>query len=180
MTKSLKPLTPRIKWQGKRGVILRLMDTTVLIDAKLSKIETLSWENVTYALPPDKGGKEKVLLNGISGQVRAGQVVAILGGSGAGKTTLLNTLAGRIGPGRLEGNILVDGYERNAALWNIQCAYVEQDDIMFRNLSVFETLKYAAYLRLPSSMSNAMKLQRVESIINALGLQGWYIVLIKS
>ena len=49
-------------------LILRLMDTTVLIDAKLSKIETLSWENVTYALPPDKGGKEKV---------RAGQVVAI-------------------------------------------------------------------------------------------------------
>ena len=64
------------------------------------------------------------------------------------------------------------GHERNPANWHIQCAYVEQDDIMFRNLTVFETLRYAAKLRLPRKMSEAEKLERVEAVIASLGLQG--------
>ena len=38
-----------------------------------------------------KDSKRKVL-NGVSGEFRAGRFTAILGGSGAGKTTLLNTI----------------------------------------------------------------------------------------
>jgi ABC-type multidrug transport system ATPase subunit len=78
---------------------------------------------------------EKPLLVEMSGHVMAGEVVAIMGGSCAGRSTLLNTLAGRIGPGKLSGDLLVDGHPRNPSTWKIQCAYVVQDDIMFRNLS---------------------------------------------
>jgi ABC-type transport system involved in cytochrome bd biosynthesis fused ATPase/permease subunit len=93
--------------------------------------------------------------------------------TGAGKTTFLNTLAGRIGPaGTLTGAILVNGAPRRHSIWRSQCAYVEQDDLLYPNLSVYETIKFAALLRLPSSMSNETKLQRVDEVIMELGLNG--------
>jgi ABC-type multidrug transport system ATPase subunit len=137
-------------------------------------VKEFRWNNVCLSatVKVGKDTVEKPLLVNMSGHVVAGEVVAIMGGSGAGKSTLLNTLAGRIGPGKLSGDILVDGHPRNPSTWKIQCAYVEQDDIMFRNLSVYETLRYSALLRLPSIMSDNEKMDRVESVIAALGLQG--------
>ena len=46
-----------------------------------------------------------------------------------------------------------------------------QDDVLFPQLSVEETLVFAAFLRLPSSMSTKQKYQRVEMIIKELGLE---------
>jgi ABC-type multidrug transport system ATPase subunit len=83
----------------------------------------------------------------------------------------LNTLAGRIGAGELMGEILVDGQQRQSSTWKIQCAYVEQDDILFPSLTVFETLMYSARLRLPSNLSRKEKKERVEKVIAVLGLQ---------
>eukprot|EP00842_Homolaphlyctis_polyrhiza_P003077 jgi/Hompol1/3770/HPOL_006734-RA len=133
---------------------------------------SLKWSNVGYSVTIPKTKAEKQLLKNMFGEVKAGEVVAIMGGSGAGKSTLLNTLAGRIGPGKLTGEILLDGKPRNAATWRLECAYVEQDDVMFRNLSVEETISYAANLRLPSSMSKAEKAKRVDEVIACLGLNG--------
>ena len=39
--------------------------------------------------------KGKVLLQGVTGEVNAGEVTAVLGPSGAGKTTFLNVLCGK-------------------------------------------------------------------------------------
>ncbi len=41
-------------------------------------------------------GSERVILNGVSGIIKAGEVTAIMGASGAGKTTLLNIISCRI------------------------------------------------------------------------------------
>lgn len=46
-----------------------------------------------------------------------------------------------------------------------------QDDLFYESLTVWETLKYAAFLRLPQHMSKDAKKQRVERVIAALGLQ---------
>ncbi|KAJ2999804.1 ATP-binding cassette sub- G member 2 [Globomyces sp. JEL0801] len=128
------------------------------------------WSNVNYSVPVNKQSKQ--LLKDVSGQVKAGEVIAIMGGSGAGKSTLLNTLAGRIGPGELSGNILVDGKPRNPSTWTRQCAYVEQDDILFKNLTVFETLMYSARLRLSRSIPITEKKALVDKVIAQLGLEG--------
>jgi ABC-type multidrug transport system ATPase subunit len=113
----------------------------------VTPVKKFSWNKVSLSIELQQGRKvvEKPLIQNLSGCVMAGELVGIMGGSGAGKTTLLNTLAGRIGPGKLTGkhllhiqtnsffasdlifigDILVDGHERNSATWKSQCAYVE-------------------------------------------------------
>lgn len=52
-----------------------------------------------------------------------------------------------------------------------RCAcHWSQDDLFYESLTVWETLKYAAALRLPQHMSKEAKKQRVEMVITALGL----------
>ncbi|KAI3642679.1 hypothetical protein MP228_012234 [Amoeboaphelidium protococcarum] len=117
---------------------------------------TLSWSNVSYSV--DVGGqKKRTLLQDVSGIVKPGEVVAIMGASGAGKSTLLNVLAGRIGAGDLSGEILVNGRPRNPSNWRNVMAFVEQDDLLFDNLTVKETILYSARLRLPSSAAGNQK-----------------------
>ena len=45
-----------------------------------------------------------------------------------------------------------------------------QDDLLYETLTVHETLFYAAMLRLPSAMSTEQKTERVEHVIQTLGL----------
>lgn len=59
--------------------------------------------------------------------------------------------------------------------WCILIAFVSEDvahadDLLYETLTVFETLYFAALLRLPSQMSVAEKTERVESVITTLGL----------
>jgi ABC-type multidrug transport system fused ATPase/permease subunit len=66
------------------------------------------------------GESTKVLLHGVSGGARRGEILAVMGPSGAGKTTLLEILAGRKLPasGRPTGSVVVDGRPNDAAeMW---------------------------------------------------------------
>ena len=45
-----------------------------------------------------------------------------------------------------------------------------QDDLLYETLTVYETLYFAAMLRLPSAMSTEQKTQRVDHVIRTLGL----------
>ena len=66
-----------------------------------------TWQGVTYTIPV-KGGC-KMLLNDVSGYVRPGKLMALMGESGTGKTTLWNTLAQQIYFGDITSDFLVDG-----------------------------------------------------------------------
>ncbi|KAJ3111998.1 hypothetical protein HDU96_005078 [Phlyctochytrium bullatum] len=110
------------------------------------------------------------LLEDVTFHVPSGHLMAIMGGSGSGKTTLLNALAGRA-TGRVEGEILFNGEHPRRFLKGGAVAYVQQQDSLLPYLTVRDTLRYAARLRLPRTMSLREKDAMVESVILELGLK---------
>mmetsp|Transcript_47254 Transcript_47254/g.118992 ORF Transcript_47254/g.118992 Transcript_47254/m.118992 type:complete len:667 (-) Transcript_47254:105-2105(-) len=136
----------------------------------------LSWQDVTYEVDTYRGsvikrktGEKKRLLNGITGAVQPGTMVALMGPSGAGKSTALDVLAGRVKGSGLSGSLLINGHPRPRSMKKFS-AYVMQDDTLHGVLTVRENLYYSAMLRLPSSMSHREKLGRVDNVIQELGL----------
>ncbi|GMH34285.1 hypothetical protein BSKO_02119 [Bryopsis sp. KO-2023] len=113
---------------------------------------------------------KKRILCGISGGVGPCEVFAMMGPSGSGKTSLLSILGGRT-PKLLEvkGSMLFNGQQMTKSIKR-RIGFVTQDDLMYETLTVYETLYFAALLRLPKTMSRAEKGERVEAVIAALGL----------
>jgi ABC-type multidrug transport system ATPase subunit len=93
-----------------------------------------------------------------------------MGPSGGGKTTLLSILGGRTPKQtRAEGQVMFNG-ARITKRVKRQIGFVLQDDLLYATLTVYETLLFAAMLRLPKHKSKAEKAARVEAVIKALGL----------
>lgn len=113
---------------------------------------------------------EMHILHDVSGSVRSGELIAIMGPTGSGKTTLLNVLARRI-KRNVTGDILVNGEVIQGRRLKRRMGYVLQDDIFFPNLTVRDTISYTAYLKLPKSLSWKEKRERVDDILTELGIQ---------
>ena len=99
----------------------------------------------------EKGIRENklVLLHGLSGAFRPGVLTALMGVSGAGKTTLMDVLAGRKNTGYIQGEIYVSGFPKKQDSFARVSGYCEQSDIHSPLLTVYESLLYSAWLRLP-------------------------------
>jgi branched-chain amino acid transport system ATP-binding protein len=84
------------------------------------------------------------VLHGVSLDVKAGEIVALLGRNGMGKTTLIRSIMGVAPPGVREGSILLDGRElRGLAPHEIarrKVGYVPQGRRLFGSLTVIEHL----------------------------------------
>ena len=94
------------------------------------------------------------LLKGVSGAFRPGVLTALMGVSGAGKTTLMDVLAGRKTGGYIDGEITISGYPKNQATFARISGYCEQNDIHSPNVTVYESLVYSAWLRLPKEVES--------------------------
>lgn len=106
------------------------------------------------------------VLNGIHLDIKAGQMIALIGPSGAGKTTLTQILLGLYSPTR--GQMIWDGVpvtpERQQTLRG-QVGWVQQqlhlfDDTLFNNVSLWDT---------PNVETQA----RFENAMQAVGLLDW-------
>lgn len=112
----------------------------------------------------------KQILHSVSASMPVGTLTAIIGGSGSGKTTMLNTVAERMMSGRLTvgGTTTFNG---RAGVHSVRSAYVMQQDVLLSTLTVRETLRYAADLRLPPPTTEEERRKVVEEVILELGLK---------
>ncbi|KAI8347183.1 P-loop containing nucleoside triphosphate hydrolase protein [Choanephora cucurbitarum] len=126
----------------------------------------LVFHNIGYTLPTTK----QPILQQVTGRVKSGEVMAIMGPSGAGKTTLLDILANRTKSGQVSGQIYINGRQMAREEYAGLIGYVDQEDIMIPTLTVYETILYSALLRLPRSMSDAAKKFRVMEVMQELNI----------
>ncbi|XP_051122381.1 ABC transporter G family member 21 [Andrographis paniculata] len=138
----------------------------------------LQFDDVEYAVklqsrrgvccPSSRSKVTRTILNGVSGAVKPGELLAMLGPSGSGKTTLLTAFAGRL-PGKISGTITYNGQGFSSSIKR-RIGFVTQDDVLYPHLTVLETLKYAALLKLPSKLTAREKMEQAEMIVQELGL----------
>ncbi|WP_183094741.1 ATP-binding cassette domain-containing protein [Nocardioides stalactiti] len=145
--------------------------------------QTLEWDGRRLA-PPRRTARRMLvadglstvtpdlvrLLDGVSLELEAGSLTAIIGPSGAGKTTLLNALTGLVPAGR--GRVLWNGHDlyRHYEELRFQIGVVPQEEILHPQLTVRDALRYAARLRLPPDTTRAEQQRRVDQVVAQLGL----------
>lgn len=126
----------------------------------------IEWKNLRFTVKNGKG--TKTLVDNMSGVARPGTLTAIMGPSGAGKTTLLNLLSGFYETG-YEGEVQINGYVREPALFTKQSCYVMQEDRLSPTLTVQEALTMSVELRMPM-LDKRSKLEKVNHSISGWGL----------
>ncbi|GAM39870.1 hypothetical protein TCE0_034f11765 [Talaromyces pinophilus] len=137
-------------------------------------VHSFSWEQLIVTVKDRETKKAKDLICDVNGSVGKGELMALMGPSGCGKTTLLNLLARRTPTtnAKVSGHTMVGGADIDNASFKRISSYVEQEDTLIGSLTVEETLKFSAELALPSSISKAERIQRVQLLLKAFGIQG--------
>ncbi|KAK9035696.1 hypothetical protein V6N11_077729 [Hibiscus sabdariffa] len=138
---------------------------------------TISFKDVQYFVDTPKKLREQgcpqnrlQLLQDITGAFRPGVLTALMGVSGAGKTTLMDVLSGRKTGGYIEGEIRIGGYPKVQETYARISAYCEQTDIHSPMITVEESVKYSAWLRLPTEVDNQKRLEFVEEVLQMIEL----------
>jgi ABC-type multidrug transport system ATPase subunit len=149
----------------------------------ISEVRAIDLSLENFALGLDKrtalGRKlpTKTILNPVNATFQSGLLNIIMGPSGSGKTSLLNAVALRLHSTlgtkyRPSGNVRFNGAIPSNAVIRSVCSYVcQDDDALLPSLTVRETLRFAAGLRLPSWMSKDEKYKRAEEVLLKMGLK---------
>ncbi|KEG12839.1 ABC transporter [Trypanosoma grayi] len=141
------------------------------------KVTDLEYALIGSRFAIHEEARTRLILHQVNFTVRSGEVLAILGPSGAGKTTLLDLLSARSKQGQTTGSITFNGtaVSTNSASVIEQyrniIGYVSQEDTFLPALTVYQTIEYAARLKLPQAFSNATIKNIVRHMIEALKLQ---------
>ncbi|XP_020250204.1 ABC transporter G family member 45-like isoform X6 [Asparagus officinalis] len=110
------------------------------------------------------------LLRDVSGAFKPGILTALMGVTGAGKTTLLDVLSGRKTGGCIEGTITINGYPKRQETFARISGYCEQTDVHSPFITVYESLQFSAWLRLPSNIEEHQRNMFVEEVMGLVEL----------
>ncbi|CAL4962701.1 unnamed protein product [Urochloa decumbens] len=150
----------------KRGMILPFVPLS------------LTFDNIRYSVDMPQEMKAQgvqedrlELLKGVSGSFRPGVLTALMGVSGAGKTTLMDVLAGRKTGGYIEGDISISGYPKKQETFARISGYCEQNDIHSPQVTVYESLLFSAWLRLPKDVDSNTRKIFIEEVMELVELK---------
>ncbi|KAJ2898395.1 ABC-type branched-chain amino acid transport system ATPase component [Zalerion maritima] len=121
--------------------------------------------------------EKKQILSPTTAMFRAAELNVIMGPSGSGKTSLLNAVAGRLvnRPGttyKRSGTVKFnDAIPSEQVVRSVVSFVAQEDGGLLPSLTVRETLRYAALLRLPPFMSKQQQLTRAEEVLLKMGLK---------
>ena len=104
------------------------------------------FDDLTFTVADRATREPKHLVAGVSGAVRGGEIMAVLGPSGSGKSTLVAMLTLRTATGAASGAVRIDGAKLTAARFRRSCFVVEQRDELWPYLTCRESMAYAAAL----------------------------------
>jgi lipopolysaccharide export system ATP-binding protein len=114
--------------------------------------------------------KSRTVVNGVSVEVKQGEIVGLLGPNGAGKTTTFYMIVGMIKPN--EGSIMLDQENiTNVPMYRRAqkgIGYLAQEASVFRKLSVEDNLR--AVLEM-TNLSKEEQKAKLESLLDEFGLQ---------
>ncbi|KAL3679045.1 hypothetical protein R1sor_022001 [Riccia sorocarpa] len=178
--KAVASYTQRIRADEEQD--LELASNVPCVKLSLSAIPiTLSWHELSYNFIAPAIRKEISILHSVSGWASPGEMVAIFGGAGSGKTTLLNCLAGRkVVPGRVGGQILVNGYPRDQASFARVSGYVDPIEGYQLFVTVREAVMFSAGLNVQTKLTPHEKSKFVDEILELTGLSRLGDTLVKS
>lgn len=115
-----------------------------------------------------KNIKKTNIINGVSLEIKSGEVVGLLGPNGAGKTTTFYMICGLILPSN--GQIMLDGKDitsnplHKRAMQGI--GYLPQESSIFKDLTVEENLTLAAQIVYKDSKSIDAKVEEMLNLLN--------------
>ncbi|WP_017187831.1 ABC transporter ATP-binding protein [Alkalibacillus haloalkaliphilus] len=110
----------------------------------------LQLNNITYKK------KNKMILNGISAEVKQGDSICLFGPNGAGKSTLLKVMAGLIEPNK--------GVYKQGNFTSKPVGYIPQQLALFPNMTVKDHLSFY------KKMTKQKDREFIEAMLNALSL----------
>lgn len=127
--------------------------------------QKFSLNNLLNSTEQNKPEQPKLILNGVDGRIKSGEITAVLGPSGAGKTSLLNCLFGKYRTA-IEGSIKVTGAPSKK---HLTVCTIPQSDYLIGYLSTEESLWFAS--RLKNCEDDFNHDRNIERVIELLGLQ---------
>ncbi|KAK3411032.1 hypothetical protein EUGRSUZ_J03047 [Eucalyptus grandis] len=149
----------------KRGMVLPFEQHSITFDEIKYSVD-MPQEMKSQSVLEDK----LVLLRSVSGTFRPGVLTALMGVTGAGKTTLMDVLAGRKTGGYIEGNIMISGYPKKQETFARISGYCEQNDIHSPHVTVYESLIYSAWLRLPADIDTETRKMFIGEVVELVEL----------
>lgn len=115
------------------------------------------------------GGEETLALKGVSLQVAAGEMVAVVGPSGSGKSTLLLLLAGMDEPDG--GSVVIDGKQVSHQDETVQAAVrARSTGILFQSGNLIAHLPVTANIELAQRLVPRRDRRSIPDLLGILGL----------
>jgi len=121
-----------------------------------------------------KGFADKIVLDGVSAEMRPGQCNLIIGSSGSGKTVFMKCLVGLFQPD--SGEILYDGENFTAMNIDQKKEIRKQIGMLFQGAALFSSMTVQENIIFPLDMFTHMKLKqkvdRVNEVLERVNLKG--------